>query len=76
MKGNSFSRSANSLADDLSTLSLSSQTDGDAQVNLLPDQRSDAHSSASKTKTENHFPTDSKKVSFCDQVTVAQIYVE
>lgn len=65
-----------SLVDDMSTLSLSSHTDMDARVDLLPAHSSDAHSAASSTKTDNHSHAESKRVSFCDQVTVAQVYVD
>ena len=59
----------------MSTVSFSSHTDMDASVNLLPAQNSEDDS----TTTSNancHVPSESKRVSFCDQVTVAQIYVD
>lgn len=59
----------------MSTLSVSSHNDMDASVNLLPAQNSEDDSTTNST-TNIHVPPESKRVSFCDQVTVAQIYVD
>lgn len=59
----------------MSTLSVSSHSDMDASVNLLPAQNSDDDLTTTST-TNTRVPAESKRVSFCDQVTVAQIYVD
>lgn len=59
----------------MSTLSVSSHNDMDASVNLLPAQNSEDDLTTTST-TNIRVPPESKRVSFCDQVTVAQIYVD